>query len=129
MAVDFLLDSTGDINLNDNNSISLTSNIEESSKQQVLIWLSVFRGEWFANTLAGIPYLNNDSNSEQLMGTSNKSLFDVTIREGILTRENIQRLVSYESVFNRAQRTLTVSFSAITDSGEVVTVEDISVTV
>lgn len=127
MATDIYLDpTTDDIDLT-NKSIRLTENIEESSRQQVLIDLSTFQGEWFANIVAGIPYLANDDNPIQLMGQTETTNFDIYIKGSILARENITSLDSYESSFDRQERTLTVSFTAITATGEVVTVSNLSI--
>lgn len=128
MATDIFLDPvTNDIQLDDNKIMRLTANRQESSRQQVQISLSTFRGEWFVNTLAGIPYIANDFNNIQLMGISRKSLFDISIKEDILARENIVRLESYNSVFDRRARTLTVDFIAITETGEVIPVENLEI--
>lgn len=127
MSIDFYLDPvTNDIDLT-NKSMRLTNSIPESSRQQVLIDLLTFRGEWFANILAGVPYLANDNNPIQLMGQSEKTNFDIAIKGSILSRENITSLVAYESSFNRAERSLTVSFTAITNTGEEVVVEDLPI--
>jgi hypothetical protein len=129
MAVDiFLNPNTNDIDFV-NNTMRLTQNIQESSRQQVLIDLSTFKGEWFFDIQAGIAYLKNDNNQEQLLGTSDKSLFDVAIKGSITSRENIVEILSYSSVFDRQARTLTVSFEATTNTGEVVSVEALPIIV
>ena len=128
MAVDiFLNQATDDIDLTSNKTMRLTSNIEESSRQQVLITLATFKGEWFANILAGIPYLVNDENTEQLLGDTETINFDIAIKNGILTRENITSLTTYSSSFDRKERILTVSFTATTNKGEVITVQDLTI--
>jgi hypothetical protein len=130
MAVDiFLNPATDDIDISSNKTMRLTSNIEESSRQQVLINLATFKGEWFANILSGLPYLKNDNNPEQLMGQTETLNFDIAIKEGILSRENITSLASYTSEFDRQERVFTVSFTAITNTGEVITVDDLSVVI
>lgn len=127
MAKDIYLNPvTGDIDLN-NKSMRLTSDIPESSRQQVLIDLSTFTGEWFANILAGIPYLANDSNPIQLMGQSTTLNFDIAIKGNILSRENISSLSSYTSSFDKGDRTLTVSFTAVTNTGEEITIENLPI--
>ena len=127
MSIDIYLDPlTGDIDLT-NNTMRLTETIPESSRQQVLIDLSTFKGEWYANILAGIPYLVNDYNPVQLLGTADKVTFDIEIKGSILSRENIASLASYESIFNKQERTLTVSFEAITNTGEEVVVEGLQI--
>jgi len=127
MAIDFLLDTnSGDISLS-NNSMQLTSTIEQSSRQQVLISLSTYRGEWAFNVEAGVPYLANDYNNIQLLGKSSKRLMDAALQEDILGRENITRLISFDSVLDLATQDLSVSFEAETNSGERVVVDNLPV--
>lgn len=129
MAVDIYLDpQTGDIAL-ENNVMRLTQNIQESSRQQVAISLGTFKGEWLFNILAGIPWLANDNNPIQLLGKDgNKNLIDMFIKEDILNRENITEILSYSSEVNIASREMSVSFQCLTNFGEVITVDNLTVT-
>lgn len=128
MAVDIYIDpASGDLDLSSNKTLRLTNSIEESSRQQVAITLATYRGEWFANINYGVPYLKNDNNNEQLMGANRKALLDIAIKNGILTRENIVRLISYESELNNQTRLLTVSFRAETNTGEVISIDNTTV--
>jgi hypothetical protein len=127
MAIDIFLNTlTGDIDLF-NKSMRLTNSIPESSRQQVHIDLSTFKGEWFANILAGIPYLANDNNPIQLMGQQETLNFDIAIKGNVLSRENIVSLSGYTSSLDRKERILTVSFTAITSTGEEVEVLNLPV--
>lgn len=128
MADIFLDPLTNDIQLT-NNVMRLVTSTEELSRQRVQIWLGIFKGEWFYNIVAGIPYLANDNNPEQLMGIgTNKDAFDRAIKEGIVTREGIVELESYSSTLNNSTRTLTISFEASTLTGTIA-VEDIAILV
>lgn len=120
MAVDIYLGADGDIDFT-NGAMRLTTNIEESSVQQGLIVLKTFRGEWFANIAFGIPYLANDNNDIHLLGKSRKGLVDAYIQDALLTRENIKSIESYTSVASSKNNNLTVTVTAITNSGEVIT--------
>jgi hypothetical protein len=121
MAVDFYLDPlTGDIDLNNNNLMRLTSNIEESSRQQVLISLSTFKGEIFWDINAGIPYLRNDNNDVQALGERSKAFLDALIQNDVLGREHIISLTTYSSSMDKTSGKLTVVFSATTSQGAVV---------
>ena len=119
MAVDYLLDESGDIALV-NGSIKLTETIEQSSKQQVLISLNTFKGEWDFNILAGIPWLINENNPIQVLGKSTKILIDAVIQQDILDRENIEELLSYESELDKSTRELSISFEARTSEGSTI---------
>jgi hypothetical protein len=106
----------------------LTDSSEELTRQRIQIWLALFKGEWFANILAGIPYLKNDNNTTQILGAVNKKIFDSVIREGIQTRKGVVTLLSYYSVLDTSSRTITVSFKASTVTGEIVNVEALPIT-
>lgn len=123
MAVDIFLNPiTNDIDLSNDLTMRLTANIEESSRQQVQISLGTFKGEWFADILAGIPYLRNDNNTVKALGEESKDFIDAVIQDDILSRENIVSITSYESTFTRATGVLEVVASATTKQGDVIPV-------
>lgn len=123
MAVDIYLNPvTNDIDLTSDLTMRLTANKEESSRQQVLISLSTFKGEWFADINAGIPYLRNDNNNIKALGEGTKAFIDALIQDDILARENITEINSYESTFTRSTGQLEVEATATTTSGKVIPV-------
>lgn len=123
MAVDYLLDDSGDIALV-NGSIVLTDTIEQSSKQQTLISLNTFKGEWAFNILAGIPWIKNENNNVSVLGKGTKELLDSLVQQDILDRENIVRILSYESILDKPNRKLSLSFTAETEEGSTITIND-----
>jgi len=128
MAVDIYLDPlTGDIDLTNNSTMRLTANIEESSRQQTQIILGCFRGEWVFNINFGIPYIENDNNTIKALGGHSTEFLDALIREAILTRENIVEITDYTSSLDKLSGKMTVNVNFVTLSGEVVTVESLSV--
>jgi hypothetical protein len=108
---------TGDLALV-NNTFRLTVNIQEAVRQKVEITLSGFRGEYFANILAFVPYLENEDNSLQLLGKTSKPLFDTTIKAAILEVQGIVSLTTYTSFLDTPTGVLTIDFSAVTESGD-----------
>ena len=127
MAVDFLLDDNGDIDIT-NKLMTLTPDIQTSSRQQVMITLRTYLGEWVYNIIYGIPYLANDNNPIQLLGAGdNKDLVDLYVRQAILSRENIVALLSYTSSLVKEDRSMTISFQAETNEGEILTVTNQSI--
>lgn len=127
MAKDIYLNPlTNDIDLT-NKRMRLTESIPESSRQQVYIDLHTFQGEWYANILAGVPYLANDTNAIQLLGKTSKDTFDITIKGNILSRENIISLTSYSSELNKATRNITINFVAKTNTGEEITIQNLPI--
>ena len=124
MSVDYLLNDSGDVTLI-NGVVQFTDTVEQSSKQQVLISLSTYRGEWDFNILAGIPWLENDNNNIKLLGKTDKRLVDSYIKEDILNRENITEITSYESVLDKPTRELSISFEAVTNEGSTIKVDNV----
>ena len=124
MSVDYLLNDSGDVTLI-NGVVQFTDTTEQSSRQQVLISLSTYRGEWDFNILAGIPWLENDNNNIKLLGKTDKRLIDSYIKEDILNRENITEITSYESVLDKPTRELSISFEAITNEGSTIRVDNV----
>jgi hypothetical protein len=123
MSVDYLLNDSGDMTLI-NGVVQFTDTIEASSRQQVLISLSTYRGEWDFNILAGIPWVENENNTIKLLGKVDKRLIDSYIKEDILNRENITEITSYASVLDKTTRELSISFVAVTNEGSTVVVDD-----
>ena len=123
MAVDYLLDDNGDIALV-NGSIVLTDTIEQSSKQQTLISLSTYKGEWDFNILAGIPWIKNENNNISVLGKGTKQLLDSLVQQDILDREDIVKIVEYTSVLDKSTRALSLSFTAETTEGSTITIND-----
>lgn len=115
----FIDPGTNDLGFS-NSTVRLTATREELARQKVQINLSTFKGEWFRNVLAGIPYLKNDNNPVQLLGATTKEVFDLHIKAGIVSRQDIVDILTYNSVLDKVERTLTISFTASTITGSTV---------
>ncbi len=123
---DFYLNPlTGDLDLT-GGRMRITKRIEELARQKLHITLKTFRGEYFANRLFGIPYLENDHNPIQLLEKNTKDLLDLELKSAILNTEGITEILSYSSIL-ASDRTLTVNFTALTESGEEVEVVDLNI--
>lgn len=124
--MDIYLDpATNDIDIF-NGQMRLTDKVEDLVRQRTEVNLKTFKGECFWDITAGIPYLANDNNPQQLLGkTANKGLLDASIQDGIVSRQGIVRLISYESVWDKNNRTLTISFSGETEHGDIVSFNNI----
>lgn len=109
-----------------NGELRLTENQQETSRQKTSIFLSGFKGECIWDTDFGIPYLSNNNNPLQLLGKiSDKRFFDVIIKDSILAREGIIELLSYSSVVDPRERIISINFTAETEAGEIITVEEV----
>lgn len=125
--MDLLLDENNDLYLDGNGNTKLTVLEEELVRQRLWITLSMFKGEWFANTSFGIPYLDRDGSGEGLsiLGGKNMTLLDFELQSAIRRTKGVEDIVSYSSSFDRRTRRVTVDFAAITESGVIVSVQQI----
>ena len=105
-----------------NNEMRLVGTEEEATRQRLVITLNAYRGEWQFNINYGVPYLANTNNPIQLLGKSNIDLLDLEIKEAILNTEGVTSLDSYTSVFDKARRTVDITFSASTEKGELISI-------
>ena len=122
--VDLLLDGSGDLDLT-NGQLSLTPDLQTVIRQKVQITLRAFRGEYFADTNLGVPYLENDNNSVQLLGDRiPKDIFDTYTREAILSVDGVVSITEYSSEVNNTGESLTIEFSAQIESGDVISTTD-----
>lgn len=127
MTIDIRLDPlTNDLDLI-NNTLTLTTSIEEVTRQQLWIALSTYKGEWDFNIDFGVPYLANNNNPIQLLGVTSKTLVDLTLKEVILQNENVLNIQSYESIWNKPEGTFTVSFSVEVENGSTVIINNFSI--
>ena len=87
---------------------------EESIAQRLKIGLSTAAGEWFLDVTKGLP-LTKQAFSQK----GSQTVLDAYIRRYITEFEGIQELLTYSSRTDRATRTAIISFTARTDSGEI----------
>lgn len=115
--------TTGDIALN-NNTMRLTANNAELTRQRIQITLLTYRGEWFYNVSDGIPYLENKNNPIQLIGKANKADYDSYIKSSILDKPFVKSIDRYYSVLDPYQSKLNfeIEISASDNTGVVGTV-------
>lgn len=81
-------------------------------RQQLLIKLKLWRGEWFLDTEFGTPYL------QQILGkqlTLSGAL--AALRKSILEVEGVRQILSFSYKFNNSTRKLEVEFTADTPYG------------
>lgn len=85
----------------------------EAVAQGVRQRLLLFRGEWFLNLLAGIPYY------QELLGKKfDRARAQAIFRDAILATPGVDSLVSMSVEFVGRTRTLTVTWSARTAFGD-----------
>lgn len=125
MAVDFefkkVTDSNGlrrqDITVV-NRDISILRD-EKEIDQNIRIRLQFYRGEWFLDIEAGVPYF------ESIL-KKNPDLIEVDriFKFAILETPEVERITEYFSRYDARNRVFTVSFRAITKYGNEIIIEN-----
>jgi len=84
----------------------------ERVRQQLLIKLRLWRGEWFLDTEFGTPYLQAVLGKQLTLSGAVAAL-----RQSILEVEGVRSLLRLDYNFNARQRTLSIDFTADTPYG------------
>lgn len=82
--------------------------------QAVLTRLELWRGEWFVNLDDGVPYYSD------VLGKYTQAQRDAVIKRVVSLTPGVKQIVAYESVFDTAKRTFTVSMTIDTIYGQAV---------
>jgi hypothetical protein len=84
----------------------------EQVRQQLLIKLKLWQGEWFLNTEFGTPYI------QQILGKQlTLSGAIAALRKSILEVNDVQQITSFDYNFSNLTRLLSVNFTAVTPFG------------
>lgn len=110
--LDIALDSDHDLDVSALD-LSLLSG-KEQLRQQLLIKLRLWRGEWFLDTEFGTPYLQSILGKQLTLSGALAAL-----KQSILEVEGVTAIATFESRFSNSTRTLTVAFQADTIYGSV----------
>lgn len=113
--MDIKLSETGDamfINGPDIRSM-VTQKAPEVVAQRLTIRLRTFMGEWFVNTLYGVPYYERI-----LKKQTTKTNVDNIMREQILSEPGVLEIVNFSSNLNSIAREYSCSFTVRTQEGQ-----------
>jgi hypothetical protein len=86
--------------------------LAEQVRQQLLIKLRLWRGEWFLNTDFGTPYLQEILGKQLTLSGAIAAL-----QKSILEVTDVRRIITFTYAFSNATRKLTVNFVADTPYG------------
>jgi hypothetical protein len=107
-----LVESTNDLVFQNRDLSTVTGT--ELVAQRLKVALQLFKGEWFLDAEAGVPY-----HQEIMKKGVPLAVVDSIIREKILAVADINRILTYTSEFDSASRTVTVAFTVDTVYGPV----------
>ena len=110
--MDLKLDTlTGDLAM-DGLDLVMTSD-KEVITQRLLVRLRFFKGEWFLDTRAGVPWFQDILGK----GRSLRSVESI-LKQQILATEGVNEIQSFSLEYDQAGRCLSVVFRVDTDAGE-----------
>ena len=109
-----------DIRLNNDHDLDVSSldlslvDKAEQVRQQLLIKLRLFTGEWFLDTEFGTPYLQSVLGKQLTLAAS-----IAAIRKSILEVEDVTNIVELSYNFSAQTRRLSVNFTVSTPYGNI----------
>lgn len=96
------LDSTGDATFGQG-SANFLINSSQAVEQAVLTGLRLWQGQWFYDTNAGMPWL------QQVIGANTQSQYDAAIQAQIKSTTGVTGIDNYKSSLNNVTRHLVVN--------------------
>lgn len=117
-SVDLALDSTGDLVIPLRHTVGV-----EGVAQAIRIAVGMYRGEWFLDLDAGVPYLEGpgiDPSIVILGATFSRSIAEAILRAEIVKVEDVASVISTSVEFDGETRALTLAYEAITTFGDTV---------
>lgn len=120
MSYDYLL-KDGDIVVTPEGDLTLATTKLELARQSVLINLTTILTEWFLDQTEGIDWIGI------LSRRNNKTEVDLAIKGAIKKSTYVTRITYYETEFNKTTNKYSVSFKALIETGEVLTVNNLEI--
>jgi len=110
-ALTFKLDASGDLDFTATGMSTLSG--LDAVVQNIKTACALFKGEWFWDLDAGVPYF------EDILGqTYDQQTIITAFRRQILKVPYVLKVLDIESAFDAATRTLTVTFEVSTEFGD-----------
>lgn len=110
--LDLRLDGAMDIST-DSADLQLVAGVDEVV-QHLTVGLGLFKGEWYLDEGAGVPYYGNI-----LVDRPSTSVVEGVLRRDILTDEDVEELTDFEMSVDMVSRSISVDFKAKSKIGVV----------
>ena len=95
-----------------NGQCPVTTYPVQAVAQRLFIRLRTFKGEWFYNTIYGVPYF------QRIFTKTTKGAVDAIFQDQILSETGVKRITEFSSELNAANRKYSLSFRVLTTDGE-----------
>lgn len=113
--MDIKLDEDGDVMFT-NGGINVTETVADSVTQRLVIKFNTYRGEWWLNTQAGLPYY------QEILGKPRqKATVDAIFQQAVVEEENIAELLDFASILY-STREYEMGFIARAVDGNLITI-------
>ena len=116
---DLLLDSATHDFVFENGDIKWVPTKQDLCRQQVVVAVQTFRGEWFRDINFGVPWLENDNNPIQILGSKDQVIFDAELRGVILSEPTVISILRYETEHNPRTGQITVDVDINSEFGPI----------
>jgi hypothetical protein len=116
---DFYLDPTTHDFVFENGDIKWVPTQQELCRQNVVVAMKTFRGEWFRDIGFGVPWLENENNPISLLGGKDKFVFDAELRKVILNESTVISISSYKTTFEPISGQINVDINILSEFGPI----------
>lgn len=104
------------------NDLQVTETQDESLAQRLLVKLQTFQGEWYLDTLEGVPYF------QSIFGKiRSKETVDAIFKRTILNEPEVVSLDEYQSVIDDANRVFSLRFTITSSNADEPTLVEIDI--
>ncbi len=95
-----------------NGECPVTTYPVQTVAQRLFIRLRTFKGEWFANTVYGVPYF------QRIFRKTSKGAVDAIFQDQILSENGVKRITQFSSSLDVANRKYSLTFRVLTSDGQ-----------
>jgi hypothetical protein len=104
---------TNDLTFDSRGDLALIAGVDVVA-QLLKVGFRLFRGEWYLDTDAGMPYYTH-----VLVNAPKSRVIEALFRQEILSSPGIERISDFKMEIDRRTRKLSVSFETVSDQGVV----------
>lgn len=115
---------THDLKITDN-KLALVSTSSKETVQKVKMALLLFKGEWFANTLEGVPYFQEIF--IRYKNNSSKNIVDSILRNYINNIDVVKNIISFKSEVSPSTRVYSLTFKFEDIYGNIINLESLPI--
>lgn len=116
---DFYLDQATNDWVIENGDIKWVNTQEDLCRQNVVVAMRTFKGEWFRDIGFGVPWLENENNPISLLGGKDKFVFDAELRKVILNESTVLSISKYSTRFTSSTGKLEVDIEVLSEFGPI----------